>query len=360
MVDKTTKEPPSANPSWPPYVPLVRSFQENSLLAGTEPLVWRALGNVKGLESLSKQLAIREALRELKLGWVATNTTPFRIVVGKLYDHALAVKREQKHSLENKEPDAKQAKIQLPKLEIVTENVPSNPSVQGPFLNDQGESSTSFTKAQRGAVWSDINKYGACVIRSAISEKAINALYPKDLDSDRSEEPAASKVTDTQGTGVSGSPPSHYEDMPKPYSDELIELEKSVIDLLLTDDLPEQTQQRKHIVLKFGVNGENWAHRDDHHDEAFPIQAELLMSEPKKDFNGGEFYIARRDDDESNGILRIRRSIVQWENAGDLIMFHGSYGSGWWHGLEQVKEGDSGKQATVYPRKSIGMLQPLG
>lgn len=360
LVGTTTKEPVSKRPSWPSYVPLVQSFQKNSLLEGTEPLVWRALGNVDDIENYSKQLAIRQALEELKLAWVATNTTPFRVVVGKLYDHALAAQRENENEL-SQQPDPKMPKITLPKLEIITKTIPDNPGVQGPLLDQDGTAAKSFDKAQRGSVWRDIDKYGACVIRNALGKEDIAKLLKNEIaDADRSDEPASSKVTETQGSGVPGVPTSHYEDWPTPYSDSLVELEKSIIDLLQDDGLPREIQQRKHIVLKFGAGGENWAHRDDHHDESFPIQAELLLSEPTQEFNGGQFYIAKRDDDDTGDtkILRIRRNMVEWENAGDLVIFHGNYSSSWWHGMEKVELGEKRTNVT-YPKKSLGMLQPI-
>ena len=55
-----------------------------SLLAGMEPVVWDALGRLSwsDFEGIGKQVVLRRALRSIGLGWVATNTTPFRIMVG--------------------------------------------------------------------------------------------------------------------------------------------------------------------------------------------------------------------------------------------------------------------------------------
>ena len=104
IVAITTTSPPEAPSFWPPYTSLPRGFPSHYLLVGTEALVWRSMGAVLGsdktshvtptlaltkLESLAKQVALRQALRRIGLGWVATNTTPFRILAGKLYNRAV-------------------------------------------------------------------------------------------------------------------------------------------------------------------------------------------------------------------------------------------------------------------------------
>jgi len=70
-------------------------FPSSSLLAGTEPAVWDALGrlNLKDFDN-GKQVAVRKALDDIGLGWVATNTTPFRIAVGGLFDAAKRIHRD--------------------------------------------------------------------------------------------------------------------------------------------------------------------------------------------------------------------------------------------------------------------------
>jgi len=45
----------------------------------------------------------------------------------------------------------------------------------------------------------------------------------------------------------------------------------------------------KAIVLIYTLNGENWSHQDDNRD--FKYQAVIMLSEPKRDFNGGETYV---------------------------------------------------------------------
>lgn len=84
----------------------------------------------------------------------------------------------------------------------------------------------------------------------------------------------------------------------------------------------------------------------DNNKEKVPIQAVLLIRRPHKDFTCGEFYVAQRrreyDDEakqESNDDAKsdphtlkkdshdkqpkimIDRILVEWENAGELVLF---------------------------------------
>jgi len=75
-------------PAWSEHF-IKSGFPASSLLAGTEPAVWDALGRLelKDFDN-SKQVLVRKALDDIGLGWVATNTTPFRIEIGGLFDAA--------------------------------------------------------------------------------------------------------------------------------------------------------------------------------------------------------------------------------------------------------------------------------
>jgi hypothetical protein len=63
-------------PAWSPEL-VKRPFPPKSLLEGTEPLVWEALGQLdaKDFQNTGKQVALRKALRKVDLGWIATNDT---------------------------------------------------------------------------------------------------------------------------------------------------------------------------------------------------------------------------------------------------------------------------------------------
>ncbi|KAL7568433.1 hypothetical protein ACA910_012147 [Epithemia clementina (nom. ined.)] len=101
-----------------------------------------------------------------------------------------------------------------------------------------------------------------------------------------------------------------------------------------------------------------------------PVQAVLLTSQPGPDFRGGQFYFTRRstnDDEIDNAPIHIHRHVVEWENAGDLILFMAGKETGWWHGVMPVVDGtvskSNDKDNTVedprFVRQAIGMLQPL-
>lgn len=88
--------PASGSARWPPWESVAsgasRAIFPPGLLSGTEAAIWAAMSAV-GHEQLvaprpGKQAAVRAALKAAGLGWVATNTIPYRIAVGKLFDLA--------------------------------------------------------------------------------------------------------------------------------------------------------------------------------------------------------------------------------------------------------------------------------
>uniref|UniRef100_A0A7S3P457 Fe2OG dioxygenase domain-containing protein n=1 Tax=Amphora coffeiformis TaxID=265554 RepID=A0A7S3P457_9STRA len=393
----TVPAPKTTNPSsWPPYDPVAQPrshFPSDSLLAGTEPLIWQALGTTLApqLQAYSKQVAIRQALRSIRLGWIATNTTPFRIVVGKLYDQALAIvkQKQQQKSL----PAFRNKRVkyttteQLPSIQIDTTPVPPNSTIQGPLALP-----TAFTRKQRMAVWHDLETYGACVIRNAVSMHDLAAMTPTTTAKDDTRQGIKIyRLAETMGNGVAGTPPSRYFDLPKPHSACLLELETTLWNLLLereggdemgdnpqfTKGGPEAPSPRKSIFLQYGAGAENWAHQDNNRQKV-PIQAVLLTSQPEADFDGGEFYVAKRqqqqeqrDEPKDDGphVLKFCRHVVSWQNTGDLVLFQAGKDTGWSHGMMPVKEvssqtdGDSTNHnhgdRSVYARQTIGMLQPV-
>ena len=406
----TVPAPTTASSSWPPYDPVHQprsSFPSDSLLAGTEPLIWQALGTLAPqLEAFSKQVAIRQALRSIRLGWIATNTTPFRIAVGKLYDQALAhVKQQQQQQKQRSKNRRVKYTLpeQLPSIQIDTTPVPPNSAIQGPLYLP-----TTFTKDQRMAVWRDLGTYGACVVRKAVSVSDLAAMTPTATSPETRSGIKIHRLAETMGNGVAGTPPSRYFDLPKRHSACLLKLEANLWNLLLLqkdkdkDDnggaengdntqptkFPryygkEDRSPRKSLFLQYGTGAENWAHQDNNK-ETVPIQAVLLTSQPGVDFEGGEFYVATRQDqpqkhegdnegqDSSHYVLKFRRHVVSWEHAGDLVLFQAGKETGWSHGMMPVKEAPSQKDGNtnnhhhnnddkerIYVRQTIGMLQPV-
>ena len=102
------------------------------------------------------------------------------------------------------------------------------------------------------------------------------------------------------------------------------------------------------IFLKYEEGSENWAHHDGHDDAVFPCQASVMISDPKEDFEGGQFYVAKKEKDTGN----IQRTTVQFENKGDMVyLTHGPHPisacpyqkldklNGYHHGMLKVTRG---------------------
>eukprot|EP00978_Attheya_sp_CCMP212_P010662 scaffold25933_cov36-Attheya_sp.AAC.1 len=82
------------------------------------------------------------------------------------------------------------------------------------------------------------------------------------------------------------------------------------------EDTIRTAEVRKCILLKYSKGGENWAHRDANSDGFFKYQA-LLMLSNNDEYDGGEFYVARR----STVDCKIIRTCCPKLNAGDLVIF---------------------------------------
>lgn len=396
----------SIPPSWPDYTPIPRPFSSHSLLAGTEALVWQALGccccGVKPpLHAMSKQVAVRRALARCGLDWIATNTTPFRITVGKLYDQAVIAAAaattaesllEEKESTSSSSSSCPHENNKRPKydttlatttVQTVTTYIPSNSLLTGPWV---GKAATKLPNVQQQstALWQDLNTFGACLVRQAVSGADAQALQATleqaaaaAASNNRNKTIKMTQLRETMGNGVAGLPLSRYMDIvPHMTTDPILpDLETMLWELLLaakrdkdsnnkaTTTTTTRHPNRKHIFLQYGVGAENWAHQDNHHrHDPLPVQAVLLTSRPAGvDFDGGEFYVARRRDDNAT-TLHLERNVVKWENAGDLVVFMA--GQEWWHGMMPVlapgvaaaKNDDTPKN---YARQAIGMLQPV-
>jgi hypothetical protein len=132
--------------------------------------------------------------------------------------------------------------------------------------------------------------------------------------------------------------------------------------------------KRKAIFLGYGKDAENWAHQDQRCDDGISVQAVLLTSRPGTEFTGGEFYVARQWPTKTTSVggtadstsatttrLCIEQNVVEWENAGDLVLFLSS--KEWWHGMKRVRpasndDDDFQTEDGEYIRQAIGLLQP--
>ncbi|MGG5207901.1 2OG-Fe(II) oxygenase [Chryseobacterium sp. MIQD13] len=97
------------------------------------------------------------------------------------------------------------------------------------------------------------------------------------------------------------------------------------------------------LILKYGKGGFNTLHQDLYGDIYFPIQIVLMLSEPEKDFTGGEFVLTQQ-------IPRAQsKAIVLNPKKGDILIFttnfkpekgtKGYYRVNMKHGVSEIKEG---------------------
>ncbi|MDR6370403.1 hypothetical protein J2795_001053 [Chryseobacterium bernardetii] len=98
------------------------------------------------------------------------------------------------------------------------------------------------------------------------------------------------------------------------------------------------------LILKYGKGGFNTLHQDLYGDIYFPIQIVVMLSEPDKDFMGGEFVLTQQ-------IPRAQsKAIVLKPKKGDVLIFttqfkpgkgtKGYYRVNMKHGVSEVKEGN--------------------
>jgi hypothetical protein len=98
------------------------------------------------------------------------------------------------------------------------------------------------------------------------------------------------------------------------------------------------------LILKYGKGGFNTLHQDLYGDIYFPIQLVLMLSEPEKDFTGGEFVLTQQ-------IPRAQsKAIVINPKKGDMLIFtthfkpekgtKGYYRVNMKHGVSEIKEGN--------------------
>jgi len=98
------------------------------------------------------------------------------------------------------------------------------------------------------------------------------------------------------------------------------------------------------LILKYGKGGFNTLHQDLYGDIYFPIQTVMFLSEPDKDFTGGEFVLTQQ-------IPRAQsKAIVLNPKKGDMLIFttnfkpekgtKGYYRVNMKHGVSEVKSGE--------------------
>lgn len=97
------------------------------------------------------------------------------------------------------------------------------------------------------------------------------------------------------------------------------------------------------LMLRYGVNDYNCLHQDLYGDEAFPLQVTILLSEPGRDFTGGEFLLT-----EQRPRMQSRAEVVPL-GSGDAVVFavhhrpaqgtRGPFRVNLRHGVSRVRSG---------------------
>ncbi|MGE6762843.1 2OG-Fe(II) oxygenase [Corallococcus interemptor] len=97
------------------------------------------------------------------------------------------------------------------------------------------------------------------------------------------------------------------------------------------------------LLLRYGVDDYNCLHQDLYGEHVFPLQAAILLSEPGRDFTGGEFVLT-----EQRPRMQSRAEVVPLRQ-GDAVVFavhhrpvqgtRGTYRVNLRHGVSRVRSG---------------------
>ncbi|MFZ5783137.1 MAG: 2OG-Fe(II) oxygenase [Pseudomonadota bacterium] len=98
------------------------------------------------------------------------------------------------------------------------------------------------------------------------------------------------------------------------------------------------------LLLRYGAGDYNCLHRDLYGDLVFPLQAAILLSDPDRDFTGGEFMLVeQRPRQQSRGeVIPLRQgdAVVFAVNERPMKGARGFYRSAMRHGVSTVRSGD--------------------
>mmetsp|Transcript_8376 Transcript_8376/g.12545 ORF Transcript_8376/g.12545 Transcript_8376/m.12545 type:complete len:437 (+) Transcript_8376:52-1362(+) len=389
----------SSSWSWPDIDPSEKRCPPTSLLYGLDDEIWRAMGphHVDPTAFNGRmQLAIRQALDQIGLGWVATNNTSYRVAMGGKngkFAHAKRIHEQngwkRKAKGEWKELTTMQGKN--------IEKCPRNPkcaqiTVDDLVIKEADVFHGSFDEIDKEQLRKVLDTYGVAMIRGAMSQHSINEFREQCQECPYG---TPTLIQNTAANGKAGGNGNKNDKYSYSYYNNVKEnlilgkLQDSIIDALMAGNEAEGNiikRCKKSILLRYAENSENWAHTDG---VDWKYQATLMLSDPSRDFSGGEFYVARTgrrtvipipttsttdgnsgygdddddddDDDDCGGTTTgdkfkhqgIVRNIVEFQNAGDLVIFEASKQTKYFHGMLKVKRGTN----DTCERVAIGLLQ---
>ena len=295
---------------WPKNNPSTKQFPEGGLLNNLDQYIWDALAHIdpqlfntpienrRGkLTRTRKQVAIREALNFIGMGWVAINGQTYRPVYGALFDEAVKI---YERNVWNSMP-----KLTLPKItKIKAEDVDWKTSKLGSSsieLTDDivkigcTNNECILSKQLSDSIKASIDETGMAIIPNAVDKSTIQKLLTGEASSDCHPDatqikvqPKVHKLLYTSGNGKDG----RYNDIQD--NKYLNRLQNVIISSLkgMKETISNTCGKRKYILLNYSEGGENWAHRDSNSDGYFPYQG-LLMLSNSTDYDGGQFYVAK-------------------------------------------------------------------
>ncbi|EOD06642.1 hypothetical protein EMIHUDRAFT_249796 [Emiliania huxleyi CCMP1516] len=207
----------------------------------------------------------------------------------------------------------------------------------------------------------DLLRDGALLVQLLNPAEVSTVLHQ--LSTQKTDKKAPRRLDHSQGNGYAG----EYADLTKPLPDLLQRCQDAArkwlidhagplcevkrketrggTDVTVTMSGKDALDKSKALLLRYGLGGINFAHRDSCGD----FQALLLLSQPGVDYTGGEFYLA-----DANPPFETQP--FPFAAAGELLLFRGRQGHGaveWKHGMQEVKAGS----AKVTRRVAVGFFQ---
>eukprot|EP00121_Abeoforma_whisleri_P001092 Awhi_evm1s970 len=233
----------------------------------------------------SKQLLFRAALNGLGFGWVATNTATFRFLLGQLWKDIFPDNKKNPYRRKSLNAAGKNATFLKQRqllLSIANTAIPPSASSEerpAILLNRRLWQRYSYAKTLR--------KMGVVLVRNAVTEHTAKKLLASAQKLKEEEGyPRATWLSPTQGNGNNGL----YLDWQESENGEIFDDLHKVIEDCLREKM---TDPKKVLCMSYNEGGVNWAHQDAN---KYPYQALLMLTTPGVHFNGGEFYVAKRND----------------------------------------------------------------
>jgi len=290
------------------------------------------------------------------LEWVSTNVTSVRPRTKPKFDGAKII-YEANGWRPPKEPLPPFRKMQVEDVEWANYDEGGFDFVIMP--NHSDEQCDAFPSDSSKRIHSSMEKTGMAIIRGALNQPTIKSLRYGGSSAEGCHPDAEKietmkkleKLTFTSASGLCGED-AFFDHGGKPIGSHYAAIKNSTFlnqmqaiilrsldGVSRTEAEAASTNERKCILLKYSKGGVNWAHRDGN----CKYQA-LLMLSSSDEYEGGEFYVARR-----KGECRFTRTYTPKLNAGDLVLFRSDADGGYDHGMMEVTEGE---------RIAVGLLQP--